>query len=265
MVLRYKSVDERQQAVRDRKRETKEQKAKFDASIKIERDFARHLRKIAAVIGHKVEQFDPNDATEMSELQNLLRQYAQIIKPWAKAVSKRMLTDVSRKDEREWNKVSKKMSEGIRAEVHKNSVTGKLLRALHAEQVDLITSLPLEAAQRVHELTIKNLEKGGRSVDIAKEIMRTGLVTQGRANLIARTEVARTSSLLTESRAKSIGSEGYIWRTSHDQDVRLSHKKMEGKFVRWDSPPTLIDGTTTHAGQIYNCRCYPEPVIPDDI
>jgi uncharacterized protein with gpF-like domain len=46
--------------------------------------------------------------------------------------------------------------------------------------------------------------------------------------------------------------------------VRESHKAMNGKFVRWDSPPTLSDGTTTHAGQIYNCRCYPDPVLPED-
>lgn len=264
MTLRYSSVDERVRTTRDRARETKEQRAKFNASIRIERDFARHLRKIAASIGHKVEQFDPMDAGEMSALQHLLKQYSELIRPWAKAVSRRMLADVSRKDEREWNKVSKRMSEGIRAEVHKNSVTGKLLRALHAEQVELITSLPLEAAQRVHDLTLKGLESSVRAADIAREIMRSGEVTKSRANLIARTEVARTSSLLTESRAKSIGSEGYIWRTSRDQDVRLSHKKMEGKFVRWDSPPTLTDGTTTHAGQIYNCFPSDVLVVPDD-
>jgi uncharacterized protein with gpF-like domain len=38
---------------------------------------------------------------------------------------------------------------------------------------------------------------------------------------------------------------------------------MEGKFVTWDDPPTL-DGMKGHAGQFPNCRCYPEPVIPED-
>jgi SPP1 gp7 family putative phage head morphogenesis protein len=157
------------------------------------------------------------------------------------------------------------MSEGVRAEIRRASPVGKLLQRLQAEQVDLITSIPRDAAKRVHDLTLKNLESSGRTSDIAKEIMRQGEVSKSKATLIARTEVARASSLLTEARAKTIGSEGYIWRTSLDQDVRKSHKKMEGKFVRWDKPPTLIDGTTTHAGQIYNCRCYPEPVIPDEL
>jgi uncharacterized protein with gpF-like domain len=38
---------------------------------------------------------------------------------------------------------------------------------------------------------------------------------------------------------------------------------MEGKFVRWDEPPTL-DNLTGHAGALPNCRCRPEPVIPDE-
>lgn len=257
MSLRYQSYDKR--------RETAKQKAEFAASIRIEREFGRHLRKIAAKVGLLVQQFDPESQSEMTELEHMLRQYAEILKPWARAVSRRMLTDVSRKDEREWRKISETMSSVIKSELTRSNPTGRVLRALQDEQVDLITSLPREAAQRVHDLTIKGVETGGRANSVAAEIMRTGEVTKSRANLIARTEVARTSSLLTESRAKQIGSEGYVWRTSKDQDVRKAHKEMEGRFVRWDSPPTLSDGTTTHAGQIYNCRCYPEPVIPDDI
>lgn len=247
------------------RRETKTERANFAASKKAEQDFARHLRKIAAKVGHLVEQFDPENPEEMTELEHMLQQYAEVIKPWARAVSRRMLTDASRRDEKEWKKISKQMSVSIRRETQRNNPVGRVLRALHEEQVSLITSLPLEAAQRVHELTIKNLSTGGRAKEIAKEILRSGEVTKSRANLIARTEVARSSSMLTQARAETIGSEGYIWRTSHDQDVRQAHKKMEGKFVRWDSPPHLEDGTVTHAGQIYNCRCYPEPVIPDDI
>lgn len=132
-----------------------------------------------------------------------------------------------------------------------------------AEQVALIKSLPIEAAQRVHALTIEGLENGTRAAEIAKEIRRSGEVSESRANLIARTEVSRTASALTQARAQHIGSEGYIWRTSGDSDVRHSHAQMNGRFVRWDSPPTL-DGMTGHAGEYPNCRCYPEPVIPEN-
>nr|WP_246374794.1 phage minor head protein [Pseudochelatococcus contaminans] len=132
-----------------------------------------------------------------------------------------------------------------------------------AEQVRLITSLPSEAAQRVHDLTIEGITQGTRASEIAKKIMEAGDVTASRANMIARTEVSRTATLLTQARAEYVGSDGYIWRTSGDSDVRPSHKAMNGKFVRWSELPEL-DGMVGHAGALPNCRCYPEPVIPDD-
>lgn len=257
MTLRYQTVD--------RRTETRAEKTKFKRSIKVENDYGRALRRISDKVGAIVDGFDPLDPEQMSAAERLLRQYAELIRPWARAVSSRMLTEVSRRDAREWNKVSKTMSAEIKREIHRSNPTGRLLRALLDENVSLIQSIPLDAAKRVHRLTLRGLETGVRASEIASEIRRSGKVSSSRAMLIARTEVARTSSLLTESRAKQIGSEGYIWRTSRDEDVRHSHHLMEGKFVRWDSPPTLSDGTTTHAGQIYNCRCYPEPVIPDDI
>ena len=257
MALRYLTQDKR--------KETKAERANFERSIKVERDFARQLRSVAAKVGSIIDGFDPNDYDDMRAAELLLTEYSKLIKPWATAVSRRMLTDVSRRDEKQWQKVSKSMGAEIRREIHRTNPTGRLLRSLLDEQVALIQSIPLDAAKRVHKYTLEGLESGERAADIAEKIRRGGHVSKSRAMLIARTEVARTSSLLTESRAKQIGSEGYIWRTSRDEDVRRSHKKMEGKFVRWDDPPTLSDGTTTHAGQIYNCRCWPEPVIPDDI
>ena len=233
--------------------------------MKIENDFARQLRKIAEKVGVIVDAFDENDPVAMSAAELLLMKYAELIKPWAKATSQRMITEVSRRDAKQWERVGKNMSTEIAREIHRSNPTGKLLRALLDEQVTLIQSIPLNAAKRVHKLTIEGLEQGARAAEIAESIQKSGKVSKSRAMLIARTEVARTSSLLTESRASQIGSEGYIWRTSRDEDVRPAHRKMEGKFVRWDTPPHLEDGTTTHAGQIYNCRCYPEPVIPDDI
>lgn len=92
--------------------------------------------------------------------------------------------------------------------------------------------------------------------------MATGRVTRSRANTIARTEVSRASCVFTQARAENLGSEGYIWRTSEDGDVRPSHKAMNGKFVAWNSPPTL-DNLKGHAGCLPNCRCYTEPVIPN--
>jgi SPP1 gp7 family putative phage head morphogenesis protein len=138
------------------------------------------------------------------------------------------------------------------------------MQSLLHEQASLITSLPLDAAHRVHEWTIRGLEGAHRPETIAAEIYRTGEVTKSRATLIGRTEVARTASKLVEVRAKFVGSEGYIWRTAGDADVRREHRALNGKYFRWDDPPVAgTNGMRYHAGQGPNCRCIPEPVIGD--
>jgi SPP1 gp7 family putative phage head morphogenesis protein len=61
-------------------------------------------------------------------------------------------------------------------------------------------------------------------------------VSRSKANVIARTEMGRVVTNLTQARAESVGSVGYIWRTMRDAQVRPSHRAMEGRFVAWDSP-----------------------------
>jgi SPP1 gp7 family putative phage head morphogenesis protein len=206
--------------------------------------------------------FTPGDTSAVPTISDLLGRYSEALEGWAVKTASRMLEDVNRRDRQSWQELAAEMSHSLQQEI-RTAPTGIEMQRLLDEQVTLIKSLPLDAAKRVHELTLKGLEDSTRASEIAKEIARSGEVTASRANLIARTEVARSASVLTQARAQHVGSEGYIWRTSGDSDVRHSHKEMNGKFVRWDSPPTLSDGTTTHAGQIYNCRCWPEPVLPE--
>ncbi len=180
-----------------------------------------------------------------------------------------MLANVQHQDAQAWKEMTAEMSKALRDEI-RNAPTGAVMQSLLQEQVVLIRSLPLDAAERVHRLTLQGIEDGTRASEIAAEILRSGEVTASRAKLIARTEVSRTASTLTQARAEHIGSTGYIWRTCGDSDVRASHKAMNGKFVPWGSPPTLVDvgkngkahSMTGHAGCLPNCRCYPEPIIP---
>lgn len=192
-----------------------------------------------------------------------LKDYAQLIGPWARSVASAMIADVYRRDKGMWKKAGQELGAGIRKQLDSAPV-GTVFAELQDQQVSLIKSLPLEAAKRVHELTEKSLVDGRRAAEIAKAIQETGLVTDARARLIARTETARASSNLVQARSQWAGSVGYIWRTSKDLNVRESHDEMEGVYVKWTEPPTL-DGLTGHAGTLPNCRCYAEPVFPDDI
>ena len=221
------------------------------------------LRAVARQIGVLVKGIAPNGTLDkVGQLYKALQDYAKMIEPWAASVAQVMLADVARRDKQMWLRNSRAMGLGIRQEVTNSPVSG-VLSDLMDEQVVLIKSLPLKAAERVHELSLQSLSNSMRASEVAKAIMETENVTAARARLIARTEVTRASSNLLQVRAQHAGSDGYIWRTSGDSDVRDSHKAMEGKYVRWSEPPTL-DKLTGHAGTLPNCRCFSEPIFPDD-
>lgn len=246
---------------REQREALKSSRERFLRTRKAGRIFTRQLLNVAKQVGVIVNGLAPKGVIRnIPELNNALTKYAELLQPWAKMVSQQMIAEIDQKDKYAWNKVSKEIGEGLREEIE-NTPTGQIMKDLMDVQVDLITSLPLKAAQRVHKLTIEAMENGSRATEVAKGIMRSGEVTESRAMLIARTEVARTASVLTQARAEFVGSTHYVWETSRDADVRESHKKMQGKVVAYDDPPTL-DNLTGHAGQLPNCRCWMNPILP---
>lgn len=248
---------------RARYKETQGQRTVFGRVRRAERMFARQLLAVAHSCGRMAKLYDPDRPETVHWLVGTLREYASSIEPWAEAAGERMLAEVARRDAQAWARHSANMSVALRREIQQ-APTGELMRVLLSEQVELITSLPREAAARVQELAVRSVEAGERPGTVAEEILRTGEVAESRARLIARTEVARASSKLTEARARYIGSEGYIWRTAGDRDVRPQHRALNGRYFDWDSPPVAgSSGERAHAGQIYNCRCVPEPVVPE--
>ncbi|WP_175992623.1 phage minor head protein [Burkholderia vietnamiensis] len=242
----------------DKKRDRKKNPVRLTVP---EQQYGTQLRKIAAQIDMFVKGFPADDASYAPTIEELLRRYAEALAPWAEATAARMIADLNRRDEQMWMKQAADMSRALREEI-RGAATGETMRALLSEQVRLIKSIPLDAAERVHRLTLEGIVDGARAAQISKAIQASGSVAKSRADLIARTEVARTASALTEARALHVGSTHYVWHTSGDSDVRDSHRRMDGKVVAWNDPPTL-DGMTGHAGQFPNCRCWGEPIIPE--
>lgn len=237
-------------------------KADWAAAKRAEYQYGVQLRKIARHIGDIIRGHQPENQAEANTLANMLSRYADTLTPWANAAARRMVTEVKARSDKQWRTVSEEISRELAKELETPDI-GARVKELMASQVQLIRSIPLDAAQRVHELVTKGVVEGQRFTTIANEIAQGGEVSKAKANLIARTETGRATTILTQARAESVGSSGYIWRTSRDNRVRPSHKKMQGKFVAWDEPPKL-DGLTGHAGALPNCRCYTEPVLPDE-
>lgn len=241
----------------------RKKRSPFEVTRAIERDFVRQLKKVARASSNLVKiHVDKDSIVDAAEMLKSLSDYARKITPWAARKSFEMINRVNVKNKTAWKTQARLTGKALKVELAE-AHTGIVARKLMQEQVALITSIPTEAGERAQKLAMEAMTGGRRAEEVAAELERTNEVTASRATLIARTEVARSNSSLNQARALSVGSSQYIWRTAGDADVRESHAEMDGTIQSWDDAPTLSDGTKTHPGEIYNCRCYAESVIPE--
>lgn len=247
-------------------------KGKFKPSSSAEASFYRQLKKVAKAAS-KIVGRHADGATVKNEqvMMKELRAYATKIGPWAVKEAAKFTKQVANSNERAYQRNASTISKLLKTTVAERN-TGDVAMALMAEQVGLIQSIPLEAGFRAQEIAKKNFLNGTRAQPdpevtdrLVKEMGMTEEVAVNRAKLIARTEAARANSSFVQARALAVGSTHYIWRSSMDgtPPMRKSHGEMNGKKIAWDSPPVLSDGTQGHAGTLPNCRCYPDPVLPD--
>jgi len=245
-----------------RRHETHDLKARsFRKARAAEETYTRQLHKVAERVQQIVDAFDPLSDEGLSAMQSALVRYSKILTPWARATAARMVYAAAAKNRADWAEITKGMSVALKQQLGQTPI-GLTYADLIQQQVGEITSIPQDAAQRLFEMATGGLYTGVRSAEFAKQVMLSGEVSRSRANMLGRTAVGIASSKLTEARARSIGSTGYTWLTAGDAQVRPSHRKMNGRFVEWNRPPTL-DGYTAHAGEFANCRCVSIPEIPE--
>jgi SPP1 gp7 family putative phage head morphogenesis protein len=235
--------------------------AKFSATKAAEQRLAIELRKVAKIVGGIVRAHVNGDKiTDPKKLAAALEAYSDALGPWGEAVVAKIMAGVQDNNKRAWSQLSTTIGKELRNTMAESAV-GAVARQLQREQVELIKSLPLEAGLRAQKLAQEAMMGGKRADEVAQELERTTEVTESRATLIARTEIAKANATLTSARAQYVGATHYVWRTAEDGDVRESHAEMNGKIFRFDDPP-YVEGEGNHGpGEIYNCRCFAEPII----
>lgn len=191
---------------------------------------------------------------------------------------KRMVTPIAVQNMRTWRMAAKKATKNpslyrmLMSEINQGLKSDIEIQI--EENAGLIKTLPTDVAKKVTKDISDMALKGMRASEIAKVIReQTDKHSRASAKLIARTEVSKTTTALTKARCDNLDLHWYVWRTMEDGDiVRKSHRIMEGVLVNWNEPPSpeALAGEKSagnyHAGNIWNCRCYPEPLIEiDDI
>jgi len=238
----------------------------FEKVRKAELSYSISLRKIANHVGELIKAYNPFHPGAVSQLEDILGRYSQIIRPWAHATSARMIAEVSRRDETAWRKHSEDISRNLRKEIE-NAPIGPVVKQIQADQVELISSIPVQAGTKVQEMAREAMITGRRYEALVPEIQNTATdMTRNRATLIARTETGKAATAIVQARSKFIGVETYMWMSAGDRDVRPMHKRLHGTIQRWDAPPVAeTNGAQHHPGDFPNCRCIAIPQVPDKL
>lgn len=194
----------------------------------------------------------------------------EFLAAYARQAALRMVTGVYFQGARTWREAARESGRTAQlyAALQKemSGPVGARVRELVRRNAELISTFPSIVARRaVASGAAAQALAGGRAEEFRGWL--TG-VARSRAQLIARTEVGKASAALTQARAEELDLPWYVWRTSQDERVRASHRKMDGVLFRYDDPPApeALAGIKSnlghyHAGEAPNCRCYAEPVV----
>lgn len=242
----------------------------------VQNEFQKSLDYLVGLMNKIAHNAKGDTSKYVSDMENF--QNSEAYERYLISIVKRMVTPIARSNFNTWRKAASKATKS--KEIY-NALINELQTGIGAdvqtqimENATLIRTLPLDTAQKVvEEVKVKTFE-GLRASEIAKLIsVKTNQHAGASARLIARTEVSKTTTALTKARSENLGLNWYVWRTSLDGDrVRKSHRVMEGVLVNWNDPPSPeeLAGEKSvgkyHAGNIWNCRCYPEPLLePEDV
>lgn len=258
----------------------------WEPKRRIEVAFQRNLSAISKLILSRVGA-DLSTENILRVLQDLVTD--KYFHNFAEAAAMKMVTHLFDDQGHTWRQAAmangrgRSIYEALQKELQ--GPTGMVLREQVRRNAEIIRTLPADLSADVTKYIAQETIKGRRYESIAREIaLKFPEQTKARADTIARTEVSKTQTALTESRCRQFGVDWYVWRATGgvggDGRTRKSHRSMSGVLINWNDPPAPEDlfpvfGKTGkryrnslgkyHAGCCPNCRCYPEPVIALDM
>lgn len=207
------------------------------------------------------EYYTPTDPLSVEDLTRALKKYSEKLNDFASTLVDKIILELWNNNTAQWLSVSQAISRRLDREYSSKNPIFKLARKLHTEQVDLIKTLPLRAAERAQMWAERGRIKGYRFEEVADQIMQSSSLVRYQADRIARTEANKVSTALTKARATSLGINYFRWRTAGDSIVRDSHAHLNNKIFRFDKPPLIPNEGRHLPGDFPNCRCWCEPII----
>jgi SPP1 gp7 family putative phage head morphogenesis protein len=243
----------------------------FDDWKPIRRNVSRYLRDLEAF----VDQFVPWSVTFGHVPTLSAVQEDALIQSAAESMARRMITGVLFTNAQSWRAAARaslrtrRIYEALRAEM--GGPLGMRVDELVRANVKLIGRIPDVLNARAAAFVGREQRRGRRAESIAKDLQaKMPAVRKSLVTMLARTEVGRAETAVTQARAERLNLPWYEWATVEDRRVRPSHRKMDKLMVAWADPPApeQLVGLPSMGhyapGVTYNCRCIALPLIDVD-
>jgi hypothetical protein len=244
----------------------------WQVSQQIEQMYKWRIQNLKKVMSAQIKK--ANDVTDITTILGNLHKYKDFT-DLAEIMAGKMVTMVNEVNEKTWRSAAAEQGQGrtiyerLQKVLGYDTNVGQTVRQLRHDNAQLIKTLPFNVVKDVMKFVNTEAYKGLRSSEIAKVLhIKIEEYTDARAGLIARTETSKAMTALTEARSKDVGLRWYIWRTANDGlRVRPSHRLMKDVICNYDEPPApeKLNGEKSagsySAGNIYNCRCFPRPLL----
>jgi len=206
------------------------------------------------------------DDTPAHQLQKVMR---QLKKQWrsnynkgAPELAKYFTKSVHKRTNAQLHKILKEA--GFEINFKMTKAQKDIAAAIVHENVALIKSIPEQYLKNVEGDVMRAVQTGMDVGTLQKKLQANYGVSKKRASLIARDQNSKANSSFDRARQLELGVEQAIWRHSHGgKTPRPSHVANDGKTFDvakgWYDPD---EGAWIQPGELINCRCYSEAIIP---
>ena len=229
------------------------------------RQYEREMRLLWRQYGPEMAMDASLASQARIALRRLQDRFARLFAKRAPTIVDKLLGRIDKAAANSLEQSLKQLSGGVTLKVA--AMPGALAEAMKAsaiENVALIKSIPAQYHERIEGAVMRSIQSGGEGrKTLFDEIENIGGMSRRRAELIARDQTAKITTVMHKERAKAAGIRKFRWlHSSASASPRHKHVEANGKIFEYDNPPAIGDkGQRVLPGQEISCRCVAVPVL----
>ena len=153
---------------------------------------------------------------------------------------------------------------GITVDFRMTRAIQDVMKAQIAENVALIRSIPAQHFTQIEGMVMRSVQAGRDLESLTKDLRHQFGVTKRRAELIARDQNNKATTIVQKVRYQELGIREAVWMHSHaGKEPRPTHVANDGKRFNvdtgWFDPH---ERKHIMPGVLINCRCTMRPILP---